>query len=142
MDFASSALAGLLPPRVVHQDLAHQARSDSEKCDRFSNWVPLINESHVGLVHERGWLQRVAESFSSASSWRKLTKFLVDKRYELVEGLLVPFAHSASNSVTSWVSDIARLLRVLNFSRAGIIHDLPRHLASRPPPPPDKKNTP
>jgi hypothetical protein len=33
-----------------------------------------------------------------------------------------PLAHSASNSVTSWVSDIALRLNTLNFARARSIH--------------------
>jgi len=34
----------------------------------------------------------------------------------------LPFAHSTSNNVTSWVSDIASAWTVLEFKRSRIIH--------------------
>src|SRR5450755_3417945 len=56
-----SALTGLLAARVVHQDLAHQACSDSKKMRAaLPGGIGLIDEAHVSLMDKSSWLKGMA----------------------------------------------------------------------------------
>ena len=89
-DFASSSFAGLPSASMVHQDLAHQPRRHSKEMRAvLPVGARLIDESQVGLMDKRRWLQRVALAFFPQVAGCKLTKFPVDERSQLIEGLLV-----------------------------------------------------
>ena len=88
--FAYRALAGLPPAGVVHKDLPHQARSHSEEVrPSLPVWVFLINQPQVGLVYERGWLQRVTWGFLPQVAGGQLPELPVDQRREVLQGLLI-----------------------------------------------------
>jgi hypothetical protein len=75
---------------VVHQDLAHKARSHSEEMRTvLPAWAALVNEAQVRLVDERAWPQHVGHSFSAEMAGSKPAELSVDDRHELSESLLV-----------------------------------------------------
>ena len=90
--FEPCAFAGLLPARVVHEDLAHQARSHSEEMrPALPGRIRLIDEPHIGLVDERRWLQRVPQAFLAQVAGGKLAEFAVHQGREVIERPLVTF---------------------------------------------------
>src|ERR1700693_558256 len=62
--FDSVALAGLLAAGVVHQDLAHQARSHTKEMRAaLPGGIGLIDEPHIGFMDKRGRLPHGALAF-------------------------------------------------------------------------------
>jgi hypothetical protein len=88
---------------LVHEDSAHQVGGNPEEVrpvlplDRV-----LIDKLDVGLVHERGGLQRVVGALAREISSRQGPQFCVDQRNEAVECLLAaiaPFLQQAGDIV-------------------------------------------
>ncbi len=88
---ASGAFAGLFLARVIHQDLSHQSRSNTEEMrPALPAWVFLINQAHIRLVDDRRGLQSVALAFPPQAACGKLVELLVHQRGKVFERLVVP----------------------------------------------------
>ena len=84
------SLAGLMPARVIHQDLARQVcRRPEEVRPPVPTRVLLIDQPQVSLVYQRGGLRRVVGAFVRQVGGSQLAQFGVNKRSELFQGLLV-----------------------------------------------------
>jgi hypothetical protein len=89
--FDPRPLARVLPARVVHQDLAHQARRHTEEMRAaLPGRIALIDEPHVGLMDKRSGLQRVPQAFFTQVAGGQLAEFPINQGREVIKGLLVP----------------------------------------------------
>jgi hypothetical protein len=52
-------------------------------------WIRLIDESYVGLVNKRGWLQCVPLVFFAQVGGGKLAEFAVHQGREVIESSLI-----------------------------------------------------
>jgi hypothetical protein len=58
---AAAALAGVPGARAIDEHAAHHPRGDGQELRPvLPVHAPLIDEAHVGFVHERGGLQRMS----------------------------------------------------------------------------------
>jgi hypothetical protein len=82
--------------RVVDEDPPHDAGAHGKKMRAV---VPChilgVDQSKVGLVHERGRLQAVATVFARGMSPRNLMKLVVNERNQLLQRVLLAAAPSA-----------------------------------------------
>lgn len=84
----AATLVGPTRSRQVDEDPSHDAGGRPEKVRPTQPpGLSLIDEADVGLVHEGGWLQRMACRFSTHVCSRQTSKVVVEERYELVEHL-------------------------------------------------------
>jgi hypothetical protein len=75
----------------VHQDAPHELRRDSEEMRPILPVDTLpVHEAYVGLVNQRGGLQRDARVFPAQVLPGQLTKLSVDKRREPLQRRPVP----------------------------------------------------
>jgi hypothetical protein len=89
--FDPRPLTRVLPARVVHQDLAHQARRHTEEMRAaLPGRIALIDEPHVGLMDKRGGLQRVPQAFLAQVAGGQSAKFPINQGREVIKSLLVP----------------------------------------------------
>jgi hypothetical protein len=64
---------------MIHKQASHNLRSNPEKMSAVLPVYPrLIDEFHVSLMNQRGWLQRVIHSFTPQIICRQLPQFIVD----------------------------------------------------------------
>src|SRR5262245_5111488 len=85
-------IAGLFPG-VIDEDPAHHSRGNSEKLRAV---LPLnffqVHKLAISLVDQGRCLKRVARPFSLHTSCSETPQFIVNKRDELFERLLVSIA--------------------------------------------------
>ena len=84
----AATFVGATGPRQVDEDPSHDAgRRPEEVGPAHPPGLSLIDQSDVGLVHEGGWLQRMAGRFTTHVCRRQTPEVVVEQRYELVERL-------------------------------------------------------
>jgi hypothetical protein len=75
----------------VHQDAPHDLRRDGEEMRPILPVDPLpVHEAYIGLVNQRGGLQRDARLFPAQVLPGQLTKLSVDERREPLQRRPVP----------------------------------------------------
>jgi hypothetical protein len=86
----SMPFRGLLPTRVLDQNLPHQLGAYRIKMRpiRKQHWL-LLHKTKIGFVHESCALQCVAGVFFSKLVVRQAVELLVNKRYQLAQRLFV-----------------------------------------------------
>ena len=73
---------------MIHENSAHHLRRNAEKMRSIPPVaMPLIDQTQVELVHERGRLQREAAPFAAKLACGHPTQLRVDERQQLVEGI-------------------------------------------------------
>lgn len=89
------AFAGIAAAGLVHQDLAHEARSHAEKVRAvLPGWIGLIDQAEVGLVDESCGLQSIGVPFPAEITGSELAELAVDQGGQVIESLLVAFRPS------------------------------------------------
>ena len=74
--------------RVIDEYPPHQARSHAKEVGPVAPVdLPLIDQSEVGFVNERGWLQRMAGFLAPQLRACDTAQVVVDNRDELVKGI-------------------------------------------------------
>jgi len=54
-----------MPARVIDQDASHHLGCDPEKvCPALPIYRTLLDQLQIGLMHQRGWLQRVVAALA------------------------------------------------------------------------------
>jgi hypothetical protein len=90
----TSALLGETRSRVVDENPSHQTGRNAKEMGSVAPLeMPLIDEADVGLVHESGWLQRMAGGFAPHLSGGHAPEIIVDEWDELVERVLPAIAY-------------------------------------------------
>ena len=90
---AAAALLGAARAGALDQDLPHRVRGDrAEVRPVLPAARAILEQSKVGLVHERRRLQRLARTFASQVARRQPPKLLVDDRQQRARRL--PIARS------------------------------------------------
>lgn len=90
---AAAAFTGMLPARVVNEDLAHQLRRHRKKvCPVLQRQPVHIYESQVDLVHERRRLEGMPGKFALEMTARHAAQLVVHERDQTVERLGVATA--------------------------------------------------
>jgi hypothetical protein len=80
---------------VVDQDPAHHLRGQPKKLRPVAPvHAVLLDEPQVGLVHERGGLERVARALGAQLRGREVAQLVVDRGQEAVEVRAVAAAPS------------------------------------------------
>lgn len=68
---AAAALGGTVPPRVIHENTAHELRGNRKEVRPvLPAHLTLIHQLEIRLVHQCGPLQRVAASLVPQASFR------------------------------------------------------------------------
>src|SRR5262245_28955832 len=82
-----------MPPRVLHQDLAHQIRGDAEEVGSILPLdTGLVDELQVYLIDQGGARQRVVRTLVSQRAPGDPPEFTVHNWKKVREGLLTPVA--------------------------------------------------
>jgi hypothetical protein len=86
----AAALDPLTGAGMIHEDSTHRLRRDPKKMRTILPLnLPLFDESQIGLVHERGRLQRVIRALASKVAGCLPSKLAIHERQQIVNGILV-----------------------------------------------------
>lgn len=89
----AAALIGGAGARIVHQNVPHHPRRDSQEMDSVGELaVGILKQSQVGLVYQGGGLQGVLGPFSAQVASSDMVQFIVERRHQLVQHGLIPGA--------------------------------------------------
>jgi hypothetical protein len=92
---AASALDRAAAARIFHKNLPHYVRRNSEEVRAILPWRRILSrETQIGLVYERGALQRVITSFLMQVVMRQSPQFVIDQRHQRFERFAVPIPPS------------------------------------------------
>jgi hypothetical protein len=76
-------------PSMIDEHLPHDARGDAEEVRAIAPvgavLLDMPGEAHVGLVHERGWLQGVVGALAPNVVRREIAQLFVDDGNQLFE---------------------------------------------------------
>jgi len=76
--------------RRFNEDAAHDPRRHGkEVCAVLPVYLSHVNQSEIGLIEERGWLEAMVATLSLHASTRNLLQLVVDSRNDAFEGTFV-----------------------------------------------------
>ena len=96
MAFGASAPIRATASRDIDEHVSHHARRDPEEVSAIlpANRIP-PEQTHAGLVDERGRLKADGRSLTQQIARRHTMQFLVDERQHAVECVRIPLAPGA-----------------------------------------------
>ena len=75
---------------MIDENQAHEVGGDTEKM-RAAGPVLILDgdESEIGFVEKRGWLESVVGAFAPQVTRSEPSKFGVDERHQMIQGRLI-----------------------------------------------------
>jgi hypothetical protein len=111
----TTTLGGGMPPGVIDDKLTHRPGSECEEVmPVLDGEVRMFGELEIGLVHERGGLQRFAAP--PKLSVRQMPKLIINKRQQPLEGLMIAPAPRREQLADIFCCHRARCRRLYRLS--------------------------